>query len=167
MAKDTAIALTTRQEATRLAKSQTEAEENPLLIVPSKVAKSVSFFLACYAHLQRPGFQMSVAFRVKFWIESEGLTVDGLKKSFRMICRPERQVNHRTVGDLMADLSGVVADVLKEERKKEAERQWKREQADAERAKAPASEFRKALARHREELACQTIPSATGAGTTV
>lgn len=160
------LAHTSRNEAVRYAKENTNAEQNPLLLVPAKAANAVNFFLGVNAHLNKPGFQLSIAYRVRYWLESEGLSVVGLTKAFKMICRPNRQAEQEYIGKLMADLAAAVDDVLKDERQKAEERRWKDEQAAAEKTKATSAEVKAILATARRDDPCKTTPFATGAAAT-
>lgn len=136
------LARTTKADADKLVRQRREATANPLLLVPAEAAIAVNAFLSMNAHLDRPGFELALAMRVRYWMDSERLSLGGLKLVFRTVCKPGRQAKHLHTGALLADLADEVDQVLQGERRADAQMAFLQEVADAKKNTAPASEVR-------------------------
>jgi hypothetical protein len=121
---------------------------NPLLMVPAKLAAEVNHFIASNFHLIKS--VVSIATRVKFWVEVEGLSHDGLSLALHNVCRPDRQARHEHAGMLFADLAAEVARVLREERSREKNSAFQAEMRRWEKEKATAGETQEAIRKVRD-----------------
>jgi hypothetical protein len=110
-----------------------EQLRSPLKMLPEEWRKPVSFFWMCNAHLLPSS--LSVCARLKFWI-SEGLLLEDAQKVFRLMLSPEKSASYQYAGQLMADLSANVDEIIKRKRAAERQAKFEREAEDAKRASA-------------------------------
>jgi hypothetical protein len=125
-----------------------EKKVNPLLMIPSGAITAVNFFIAANLHLNIS--DLAIATRVQWWMEREGLSLDGLKRAFTAMCRPDRQCRHEHAGVLMADLTSEVDRILKQERQAERDQQFQDEVRRWEKEKAPTEVVQEMVRKFRD-----------------
>ena len=101
--------------------------ENPLLLLPPGAARAaLSKLWMANSHLF-PG-ALALATTLRLYLDDHGLTIPDMVDVCHRLLAPERRATHRFASDLIADLSGLVAEVLK--RRAAQERQDERKRLD-------------------------------------
>lgn len=103
-------------------------EANPLLMLPVEWRKAVSFFWMCNEHLLRS--PTAICARLKLWIE-DGLKLEDAQRAFRQLMTPESSARFQYAGQLIAELSAVIAVIINRNRENERQEKFKRESEEA------------------------------------
>lgn len=89
---------------------------NPLMMIPADWRSSVAVLWTTNAHLLPSA--LALCARLKLY-SGDGLTGEQVRAICKKLTAPEKAANHRFAADLLADLSGEVAAVLRSARIKE------------------------------------------------
>ena len=91
---------------------------NPLKQLPEDWRGSVSFFYAAYSDLLKS--PLGLVTRLRYFIETDGLTLEEMKIVLKWAIQPEQQARFEYVGQLLAGIARKVSEVV--ERRKQAEK---------------------------------------------
>jgi hypothetical protein len=120
--------------------------------LPADWAEPVGYFCACKLYLLKT--RLPLVMNLKYWM-AKGLALGEAKVIFRRLCDPDVARNHNFENQLMADLAGMVADVLR--RKRMVTEMMRRRQAAADPAGPAAAVVRVA---DRCDLPSRVTPGA-------
>ena len=112
--------------------------DNPLLLIPSDWRNPVAVLWMCNAHLLPSSLALCSTLRV---YSEHGITSEQIATIVRRLLDPERRQRHKFASDLIADLSGLVAESIKSSKVRE-EANARRQDADEWRYQMPQDLFK-------------------------
>lgn len=93
-------------------------ERSPILHLPLEWRKPVAFFAAFHSDLLKG--VAGVVTRMRFWIKDDGLTLDEANDVMRRLMDPAKCAGFQYAGQLLAEMSFLVADAVRARREREA-----------------------------------------------
>jgi hypothetical protein len=136
-------------------KLKTQTTETALATLPAEFQKPVGWFYGFF----REGLKgsASLAMRIRYWIESEGLTLDEAKQAMKALMTPARAGEITYGGNqLLAVLAQEVGTIVAERNRRVAAEERRREAAELEANRLAPEQVSKTLRTIKEMMADRT-----------